>query len=124
MTISVSALQKVVKDAKAYNSVKRTAWAEDPSVKRADTLMRQAEAELNLVATALAEAEARGYARGLEEAAKEAKHRARAMRMTGIPSEINDIRANAVMTVALALEVLATTPAETQKPETGESDHG
>lgn len=79
------------------------------------------QAENSRLSAALAEAKAQARRDAFEVAAQEAKHQARAMRMAGIPSEINDIRANAVMTVALALEVLATAPAETEKPETGEA---
>lgn len=67
------------------------------------------------IATALAEAEARGRRQGLEEAAKV------------ISKDLNEwppswTAVKALEGVAAAIrKLLATTPAETQKPETGES---
>jgi hypothetical protein len=69
--------------------------------------------------TALAEAEARGRRQGLEKAAKVATGHADAME--GNPPTSGERVASRIAVDILALR--ATAPAETQKPETGESDH-
>jgi hypothetical protein len=72
------------------------------------------EAEVSRLATALAEAEARGRRQGLEEAARYHDNAA-------ICEE--RIKARSHRLYAADIRSLATAPAETQKPETGESDH-
>lgn len=73
-------------------------------------------------ATALAEAKVRAGRDAFEEAAREIQHQARSMRMAGIPCDTNEIKASTALSLAAAIRALATAPAETEKPETGESD--
>lgn len=83
------------------------------------------------IATALAEAEARGRRQGLEEAAKHfdglaAAADAKTMAAWTDTEAGEGIRAmgEAKRAAKAVRNLLATTPAETQKPETGEGGHG
>lgn len=74
---------------------------------------------VKIIATALAEAEARGRRQGLEEALALAKQ-AEAAWNTENPDGLKGA-AGTILVAEIIEEALATAPAETQKPETGES---
>ena len=83
----------------------------------------------DLARSALAEAEARGYARGLEEAATRCDEEATAVEAAlakelGLAVICVSPETRRLRRLRNDFRSLATAPAETQKPETGESDHG
>lgn len=81
---------------------------------------------VKIIATAIAEAEARGRRQGLEEAAKAAEFHAGvadvALKYPLEPADADRIHGVTVAALLQHIRYLATAPAETQKPETRETN--
>lgn len=75
------------------------------------------------ISTAIAEAEARGYARGLEAAATHLEDRADYFNRSPGYRNWDDAARSYRASAKEVRQIRATDPAETQKPETGESHH-